>query len=69
MPRNDISDSLSVRQDDDPRKPLKALQEEAEQELLEAERTDTGGVEHQSARDRAGRSGDDQPPAPGGRAR
>ena len=54
MSRNDRSDSLSVRQDDDPRRDLKALQQEAEQELLRAEATRSGGVDHQSERDRAG---------------
>jgi hypothetical protein len=38
MPRNDRSDSLSVRSDDDPRRPMRELQNEVEQELLDAER-------------------------------
>jgi hypothetical protein len=54
MPRNDISDSLSVRHEDDPRKPVEALQQETEQELISAERRQTGGVEHQSAADLEG---------------
>ncbi len=48
MPRNDRSDSLSVRSDDDPRRQLKALEQETELELGASEARDTGGVEHQS---------------------
>lgn len=47
MPRNDVSDSKTVRAPDDPRTPLKALQQETELELGRAEAGDTGGVEHQ----------------------
>jgi hypothetical protein len=47
MPRNDRSDALSVRGDDDPRKPVKALEQEAEIELGRSQATDSGGVEHQ----------------------
>lgn len=54
MPRNDISDSLSIRSDDDPRKPLERLQQETEQELITAERRASGGVEHQSREEREG---------------
>jgi BON domain len=48
MPRNDVSDSKTVRAPDDPRTPLKALQQETELELGRAEAGDTGGVEHQT---------------------
>ena len=40
MPKNDESDSLSVRGGDDPRRPLRALEDETEHELLHAERGD-----------------------------
>jgi hypothetical protein len=56
MPRNDRSDSLSVRGEDDPRRPLKALEQETERELGWAEAHDTGGVEHQAQRERDGRA-------------
>ncbi len=51
MPRNDLSDSLSVRGEDDPRRPVKALEQETELELGSSEAKDTGGVEHRSERD------------------
>ncbi len=54
MPRNDRSDSLSVRGDDDPRRVMKGMQQEAEVELGWSEARDTGGVEHQGPADRAG---------------
>ncbi len=54
MPRNDRSDSLSVRGEDDPRRPLKGMQQETELELGQAEAGQTGGVEHQSLGDREG---------------
>lgn len=54
MPRNDQSDSLSVRGADDPRRIMKGMQQETELELGSSEARDTGGVEHQSAEDRAG---------------
>lgn len=56
MPRNDRSDSLSVRGEDDPRRPVKALAQETELELGWSETRDSGGVEHQSQEDREGRS-------------
>lgn len=59
MPRNDRSDSLSVRADDDPRNPLKALEQETELELGRSEANDTGGVEHQSSADRGGAAHDE----------
>ncbi|HEX8908317.1 MAG TPA: BON domain-containing protein [Anaeromyxobacteraceae bacterium] len=43
-----MSDSKTVRAPDDPRTPLKALQQETELELGRAEAGDTGGVEHQT---------------------
>ncbi|GEJ59130.1 hypothetical protein [Anaeromyxobacter diazotrophicus] len=46
MPRNDRSDALSVRGEDDPRNPLKALEQETELELGRSEANDTGGAEH-----------------------
>jgi hypothetical protein len=52
MPRNDRS--LSVRAPDDPRKLLRALEQEAERERGRSEASDTGGVEHQSRADREG---------------
>lgn len=58
MPRNDQSDSLSVRGEDDPRRPVKALQQEAERELGWSETHDTGGVEHQTSQDREGHAPD-----------
>ncbi|HET9596431.1 MAG TPA: hypothetical protein VFP65_12655 [Anaeromyxobacteraceae bacterium] len=57
MPRNDRSDSLSVRGRDDPRQPLRKLEQEAELELGRSEAGDTGGVEHRS-RDEAARVAD-----------
>ncbi len=54
MPRNDRSDSLSVRGEDDPRRIMKGMQQEVELELGSSEAGDTGGVEHQSAEDRGG---------------
>ncbi len=54
MPRNDRSDSLSVRGDDDPRRTMKGMEQETELELGSSEAGDTGGVEHQSRADRAG---------------
>ncbi len=57
MPRNDRSDSLSVRGQDDPRQPLRKLEQEAELELGRSEAGDTGGVEHRS-RDEAARHAD-----------
>jgi hypothetical protein len=48
MPRNDTSDSLSVRAADDPRRPLKALAQEAEKELLQVESTRSGGSDHRA---------------------
>ncbi len=60
MPRNDLSDSLSVRGEDDPRRPVKALEQETELELGSSEAKDTGGAEHRSERD---------PPAPPARPR
>lgn len=54
MPRNDRSDSLSVRAQDDPRRVMKGMQQEVERELGASEGTDTGGVEHQDRRDREG---------------
>ncbi len=56
MPRNDRSDSLSVRGEDDPRRPVKTLEQEAEREPGWSEARDTGGVEHQSRGDREGRA-------------
>ena len=64
MPRNDRSDSLSVRGEDDPRRPLKALQQEAERELGWSQAHDTGGVEHQSQGDRDGRAPERRPDEP-----
>ncbi len=54
MPRNDASDSKSVRSPDDPRRSVKALQQETELALGASEAHDTGGVEHQSREDREG---------------
>ncbi len=54
MPRNDRSDSLSIRGEDDPRRPLKALEQEAELELGSEEAHQTGGPEHMSDLDREG---------------
>ena len=54
MPRNDRSDSLSVRGGDDPRRPVKALNQEAELEHAWSQAHDTGGVEHQGEKDRRG---------------
>jgi hypothetical protein len=45
MPRNDRSDSLSVRSDDDPRRPMRGMQNEVEQELLHAEQ-DSRAADH-----------------------
>jgi hypothetical protein len=72
MPRNDRSDSLSVRGEDDPRNPLKAMQQETELELGWSESHDTGGVEHQSAAEREGAGAEERPrgePKEGGPAR
>jgi hypothetical protein len=52
MPRNDRSDSLSVRGDDDPRRELKKMEQEAELELGASEARNTGGVEHQTREER-----------------
>jgi hypothetical protein len=52
MPRNDRSDSLSVRSPDDPRTPLRRMQEEVERELRDHEAEQTGGPAHRSARER-----------------
>ncbi len=54
MPRNDRSDSLSVREEQDPRRTMKGMQQETERELGRSEANDTGGVEHQSREDREG---------------
>jgi hypothetical protein len=74
MPRNDRSDSLSVRSDDDPRRPLKAMQQEAELEFGWSETHDTGGVEHQSSAERDGETparprGEPDEPKEGGPSR
>ena len=61
MPRNDRSDSLSIRGQDDPRRPLRAMQQETERELGWSEAGDTGGVEHQSPADREGTARDGRP--------
>ncbi len=61
MPRNDRSDSLSVREEQDPRRTMKGMQQETELELGRSEAGDTGGVEHQSRADREGISRDDRP--------
>ena len=58
MPRNDRSDSLSVRAEDDPddtRRIMKAMQQETEQQLGRSEANDTGGVEHQGPGEHGGR--------------
>lgn len=54
MPRNDRSDSLSVREQDDPRRLMKGMQQETELELGRAEATQSGGAEHQGAAERRG---------------
>jgi hypothetical protein len=72
MPRNDRSDSLSVRGDDDPRNPWKAMQQETELELGWSESHDTGGVEHRSAAEREGAGAEERPrgePKQGGPSR
>jgi hypothetical protein len=69
MPRNDRSDSLSVRGDDDPRRPLKAMQQEAELEFGWSQSHDSGGVEHQGQDDRAGRAPERSEPKEGGPSR
>jgi hypothetical protein len=56
MPRNDRSDSLSVRGGDDPRRPMKALEQETEMELARSEARDSGGVEHQTREEREGKT-------------
>ncbi len=61
MPRNDRSDSLSVRGDDDPRRTLKGMQQEVELELGSSEASDTGGVEHQDPAAREGLSRGERP--------
>jgi hypothetical protein len=67
MPRNDRSDSLSVRGQDDPRRPVKALAQDAERELGWSQAHDTGGVEHQSPDEREGRApGRQREPKEGG---
>ena len=64
MPRNDRSDSLSVRGDDDPRNPMKAMEQESEMELLQVERDHRGGPAHATQEDRDGlpsdRRGDEE---------
>ena len=54
MPRNDRSDSLSVREEEDPRGLMKGMQQEVERELGRSEGTDSSGVEHQSRAEREG---------------
>lgn len=69
MPRNDASDSKSVRSPDDPRRSLKALQQETEREFGASEAHDTGGVEHQSRSDREGTPARRREPPAGRRPR
>ncbi len=61
MPRNDRSDSLSVRAEEDPRRTMKGMQQEVELELGSSEAGDTGGVEHQSRADREGVGREERP--------
>jgi hypothetical protein len=55
MPDDNRSDLYSVPGGGDPRRPVRALQQEAEAELAQSEAHDTGGVEHQTRDDREGK--------------